>query len=140
MPGPADLPAWLIGRWSVARTINDGAGAFTGEATFTADGDRDTVWHETGWLRLEGYRGEAHRTLLIGPGLDHGTWQVRFDDGRPFHPLDIGDGRCEVRHRCGPDVYDGVYAVGGADALSVCWRVTGPGRRDAIVSDYRRVL
>jgi hypothetical protein len=132
--------AFLLGRWSLRREINDGEGAFVGDALFTADGTSGLRWRETGRLALGGYVGEAHRTLLIGPGPRSGTWEVRFDDGRPFHPLDLRSGRWEAEHQCGPDLYRGVYATPGADRLTVRWRVTGPGRADTIVSDYRRAL
>ena len=96
------------------------------------------MWRETGRLALGDYRGEAHRTLLIGRGTGSGTWEVRFNDGRPFHPLDLRSGRWAAEHRCGRDLYRGVYATPDRDRLTVRWQVTGPGRADSIVSDYRR--
>jgi hypothetical protein len=132
------LSAFLPGDWSVTRTINDGDDGFAGTATFAPDdgGDGALRWQERGRLRLGGYDGEAHRTYLIVP--DGHAWQVRFDDGRPFHPLDLSDGRGEAEHLCGPDTYRGVYEILGADHFTVTWTVTGPGRADTIASDYRR--
>ena len=138
LSGPADLPSFLLGDWSLRRVINDGEGTFDGVARFTADGAGGVLWHETGRLALGDYAGEAHRTLSIAPDLEAGSgWQVRFDDGRPFHALDLRCGRCRVEHRCGRDVYRGVYAA-EPDRLTVRWRVTGPGRADTIASAYRR--
>jgi hypothetical protein len=131
----SDLVAFLCGEWSVRRVINDGADGFTGTASFSARGDA-LRWSERGRLRLAGYAGPARRTYLIVP--DGEAWAVRFDDGRPFHPLDLRRGHAEVEHLCGPDTYRGVYDVAGADRFSVTWVVTGPGRADTIVSDYRR--
>lgn len=64
---------------------------------------------------------------------------MRFDDGRPFHPLDLRAGRADVEHLCGSDTYRGTYVVAGAEAFSTRWRVTGPGRDDAIVTAYRKL-
>lgn len=131
----ADLTDWLAGRWSVSRTVNGDQGQFTGIADFIPRGSR-LVWHETGELRLDGHRGPARRTLTIGAAGD--GWEVCFDDGRPFHPLRLADGPCEVVHLCGEDVYAGVYEVDADAAFTVRWHVVGPGRDDTIVSRYRR--
>jgi hypothetical protein len=132
----AVLSAFLPGAWSVHRAINDGADAFSGTATFAPDAGGALRWEEHGRLRLGGYDGEAHRTYLIVP--DGQAWEVRFDDGRPFHALDLSAGRAEAEHLCGPDTYRGVYELGGDDAFTVVWTVTGPGRADTISSVYRR--
>ena len=68
--------------------------------------------------------------------------EVRFDDGRPFHALDLSAGTCPVRHDCPPDVYDGAYRVLDADRFTVRWTVTGP-RKDSVLEttftrEYRR--
>jgi hypothetical protein len=130
------LSEFLPGAWSVTRVINGGGDGFEGIATFTPDGDGALSWSERGRLRLEGYDGQARRTYRIVPDGD--AWQVRFDDGRPFHPLDLGGGRAEVEHQCGPDRYRGVYELLGQDAFTISWTVDGPGRADAISSVYRR--
>ena len=132
----ADLTAWLAGRWSVSRTVNGDAGAFTGTAAFEPD-DGALRWHETGELRLDDYVGAARRTLAIHPTAD--GWEVRFDDGRLFHPLQLRDGHCEVEHLCGPDTYRGRFDVDAETAFTVRWHVVGPGRDDVIVSHYTRL-
>jgi hypothetical protein len=129
------LSEFLPGAWSVTRVINDDDG-FEGTATFEPEGDGTLSWHEHGRLRLGDYDGQARRAYVIVP--DGEAWQVRFDDGRPFHPLDFSDGRGEAEHRCGPDTYRGVYEILGADHFTVTWTVAGPGRADTIASDYRR--
>ena len=63
---------------------------------------------------------------------------VEFEDGRPFHPLDLSGGACAVEHLCGEDRYAGEYVVLGPDALRVAWLVTGPRKRQVIESLYRR--
>jgi len=134
------LASWLTGQWSVSRAINGRHGAFRGAATFIGDGDGGVSWHETGRLLLDAYDRPASRTLAVvpAPGLHADTWEVRFDDGRSFHPLDLTTGRWNVEHLCGPDIYAGAYTVLGQDELSVLWRVRGPGRDDTIASRYRR--
>ena len=140
-PRGTRLASWLTGQWSVNRAINDHPGAFEGAATFIADGDGRMTWHETGRLCLDAYDGTASRTLAIvpAPGVSADIWEVRFADGRFFHPLDLTTGRCDVEHLCGPDVYAGAYTVLGQDELSVLWRVRGPGRDDTIASRYQRL-
>lgn len=88
---------------------------------------------------LDGAEVEAHRTLLVVPGDRPPAWQVNFDDGRPFHPLDLRAGRADVEHLCGPDTYRGAYEVTGPAAFTTRWHVTGPGRDDTIVTAYRKL-
>lgn len=134
----ADLAAFLTGRWSVARTINDTQGSFDGVAEIGTGNSQDSlIWHETGELELDGAEVEAYRTLLVVP--DNDAWEVRFDDGRPFHPLDLRAGRADVEHLCGPDTYRGTYLVTGAGTFCTRWHVTGPGREDVLVTAYRKL-
>ena len=123
---------FLVGRWTVHRRLTDLEsgleGDFEGIAEFAADG----TWTETGRLRFGAYDGEAGRVLRIVDGA------VEFEDGRPFHALDLSRGACAVEHLCGDDRYAGEYAVVGPDALRVVWFVTGPRKRQHIESEYRR--
>jgi hypothetical protein len=122
----------LAGRWTIHRRLTDlesGAeGTFEGVAEIGDDG----VWTETGRLRFGAYDGEARRVLRIVDGA------VEFEDGRPFHPLDLSSGACAVEHLCGDDRYAGEYAVLGPDELRVVWLITGPRKRQHIESVYRR--
>jgi hypothetical protein len=129
------LPAWLAGTWSVERDIDGGRGAFTGTADFSPEPDGTLRWSEVGRLQMDGYEGAATRVLVLHPGA---PWQVRFDDGRLFHELDLARGLCAVEHLCGPDVYRGIYTVAGDAEFVVRWAVAGPGRDDTIVSRYQR--
>jgi hypothetical protein len=137
-PSLDDLPGWLDGRWEIERMINGGEGRFTGDAVFHSGEAGGAVWRETGRLMLAGFDGPAHRTLLLGPGVAPGAWQVRFDDGRPFHSLDLRTGCWAAEHLCGPHVYRGRFAVLHPDRMTICWQVTGPARADVIATDYRR--
>lgn len=124
--------AFLAGRWSVHRHLTDlesgTEGAFEGVAEIGADG----VWTELGRLRFGAYDGEARRVLRLVAG------GVEFEDGRPFHALDLSDGTCAVEHLCGEDRYAGEYVVVGPDELRVVWFVTGPRKQLHIESVYRR--
>jgi len=136
---PLEPDAFLPGRWGVERTLRDarlGAGTFAGTATFERDEDGGLDWLETGRLRLGGYEGPARRRLRVA--REEGAWMVRFDDGRPFHPLELRATACEVTHPCGADTYAGQYVVLGPDAFDVTWRVRGPAKDQRIASRYRR--
>ena len=132
----------LEGRWRIARTITDlRAGrdaAFTGTALIARDpeaGDGSLTWHEDGRLVSAAHAGRAERRLRIVPAGP--AWEVLFADGRPFHPLDLRTGRCEVLHPCGADRYAGLYALAADGALRIEWRVTGPAKDMLIAGAYR---
>lgn len=133
----------LLGLWDIARTVCDmRAGhdaVFTGLARIAPgpeSGAPGIVWHEEGDLVTAGHSGRARRVMRIVP--DAGAWLVLFEDGRPFHPLDLSGGRCEVVHLCGADRYEGRFDMPEADAFAVRWRVRGPAKDLEIVSGYRR--
>jgi hypothetical protein len=129
----------LTGEWLITRVINGGAGRFHGRARIAADPESPTtlLWHEHGRLRLGAHEGPAERTLRIEPATT-GAWQVRFADGRPFHPLDLTSGSDEVTHLCGADTYRGHYEIQSPDCFTVTWRVTGPRKDDVIETRYER--
>jgi len=124
------VAAELTGRWTVERRVRDlltgASGRFAGVATITPDGR----WVEEGTLEFGAYRGPARRELRIAGG------EIRFADGRPFHPLDLS-GR-PVEHICGDDRYTGHYRLRDPDVLEVAWDVTGPHKHQRIESSYRR--
>jgi hypothetical protein len=136
---PLEPDAYLPGTWSVTRRLEDaalGSGSFSGTATFSAAGG-GLAWEERGRLRLGAYDGPARRTLRIV--AEGGGWIVRFDDGRPFHPLVLTRGEASrVEHPCGEDAYAGEYVVLGEDAFRVRWRVRGPAKDQVIESRYAR--
>jgi hypothetical protein len=133
-----DLLGWLAGTWSVDRAINGQAHAFTGTAAFTPEDENTVRWEERGRLVLGAFEGDAFRTLFIVRGDGAADHEVRFDDGRPFHPLTLTTGSCAAEHLCGADVYRGAYTVEADDRLRVVWHVDGPRKRDVIESVYTR--
>ncbi|HEY8584685.1 MAG TPA: DUF6314 family protein [Capillimicrobium sp.] len=136
-PG-SDLAGYLAGAWRVERDVRDGErhGRFEGVATFTQEPGGELRWDETGELRLGPYRGPARRQLRLVPDGD--AWEVRFEDGRPFHRLDLRAGRWTAGHDCRADRYDGVFSIAGDDAFEVAWDVAGPAKDQRILSRYER--
>jgi hypothetical protein len=128
-----DLGAFLLGAWQLRRvTVVGGVevGSFAGVGTFDPDATGTLRYHERGTLHLDGQRVEATRRLayrVTGP-----TAQVTFEDGRPFHDLDLRDGATEVEHLCGADRYHGRFEVVGPDTWRHAWHVTGPQKDDIV--------
>ena len=65
-----------------------------------------------------------------------GDWWVCFADGRPFHPWRSG----EFVHPCADDLYRGRLSLDPAepDLFELVWEVTGPAKRQRLVSRLRR--
>ncbi len=137
----ADPRPYLTGRWSVARDLRDGAehGSYEGVAEFAPDETgTGLIWDEDGEIAFGPLTGRAQRRLLVVP-VGEG-WEVRFSDGRPFHPLDLtAPSTTPVRHDCGNDLYLGTFDILAADAFDVTWTVTGPRKDQRIHSRYRRI-
>lgn len=138
----ADLRAFLAGSWSLERTIedrgNDQRGTVRGTAEFVADGS-GIRWIEHGTVQLAGYVGEASRELEIVPDPVGDGWLVRFDDGRPFHPLDLRSGSCDAVHPCRADRYVGQVRATSSASFEVDWQVTGPAKDQRIRTRYARL-
>jgi hypothetical protein len=149
-----DALAYLAGRWRVQRSVRDlatgGEGEFTGVTVFTPLEGEDRLAGEGpaeggGLLHLEsgtfvwqGVARPAERTLRFLPGTAPGTVDVRFADGRPFHPLDLASGRYVADHPCAADRYRGEFTVRDADHWRTVWRVGGPAKDLVLVTDYTR--
>jgi hypothetical protein len=129
-------PEELVGEWTIERSLTDLRtsmhGRFTGTLLVSADG-AGCGWHESGTLLWGDYTGTAERHLLMRR-LD-GAWWMCFADGRPFHPWQVG---VEVVHPCRADVYRGRIEPRGADEFEITWDVSGPDKRQLIVSRMRR--
>lgn len=111
-------------------------GRFTGVATFTPalGGLR---YDEQGVLSFGAYRGEATRGGWFALGRA-GMAEMRFEDGRLFHALDLSSGRAEVAHECAPDWYLGRYRVRGENCWTLTWQVRGPRKLMSIGTRYTR--
>jgi len=94
-------------------------------------------YNESGTLIFGSYQGPAIQSYAF-VCLTPSTAAVQFEDGRPFHDLDLTAGRADIVHACAPDLYRGRYRVGGPESWSLAWIVTGPRKRLRIATRYRR--
>ncbi|MEV5431326.1 DUF6314 family protein [Streptomyces sp. NPDC052701] len=136
-----DVLAYLAGTWRVRRSVRDlasgEAGEFSGTTRFTALREGGLLHHESGAFVWQGVARPAERTLRFLPG-PHGTADVRFADGRPFHDLDLSSGRHVADHPCAADLYRGEFTVRDADRWRTLWRVRGPAKDLVLTTDYTR--
>jgi hypothetical protein len=129
-------PRELAGEWTIERELADlrasVQGRYTGTLRVIADRD-GYAWHERGTLVWGDYTGVAERHLVLR--RPEGAWWMCFADGSPFHPWQVG---VELIHPCRADVYRGRIEPCGADEFTITWDVTGPAKRQLIVSRMRR--
>lgn len=130
-------PTDLLGVWQLERRLYDRPGGFgrvTGWLELTLVGGV-VHWLELGELRWGGQTYEVTRELHIVRG-DTDGWDVRFTDGRMFHPWRPGG---HVQHPCGRDLYRGLIAVDESRTrLRVLWDVSGPLKSQRIMTRCRR--
>lgn len=142
-----DLRAYLLGSWTVERTLLDRStgtrGAFTGVARFTTMDDGGLRFREAGtvaWASVPGgpagtpFSGPASREYLLRPTGSPDTMDMFFPDGRPFHRMGFGPESCHDRHWCDPDSYRVSYTATSPDGFSYQWDVTGPAKDQLITS------
>ncbi|WEP00392.1 DUF6314 family protein [Streptomyces sp. FXJ1.172] len=138
----ADVLAHLAGRWRVGRSVRDlagrGEGHFCGVTLFSPLDGGGLLHEESGDFTWQGVTRPATRTLRFLPGAAPGTADVRFADGRPFHPLDLRTGRYVADHPCAADLYRGEFTVRDADHWRTLWRVGGPAKDLLLTTDYAR--
>jgi hypothetical protein len=145
-----DLRAYLLGSWSVDRTLLDRAagtrGTFTGVVRFTAgNGDDGGLrFHEEGtvaWTSINGapFTGPASRDYLLRPADTPDVLAMHFPDGRPFHRMGFGELSNSDEHWCDPDTYRVSYTMLGPDEFRYSWDVTGPAKDQLLESVLRRL-
>ena len=135
-----DIAQFLLGDWQVTRLGWDGVPARTmrlrGAARFSADAT-GLLFEERGVMAAGAYVGVATRRYVFQiDGASVAT--VRFEDGRPFHPLNLETGLARVRHDCPPDRYEGRYRVLAPTCWLLSWRVIGPRKNQVISSRFTR--
>jgi hypothetical protein len=137
----ADLRAYLAGAWEIRRSLEDRRtgqrGSFQGSAVFSPEEDNMLTYREQGRLALGGFETLAHQSYLYAFPAPHRA-EVRFPDGRPFHALDLSDGRWAAEHLCGRDLYRGRFRAEGAERWSVTWTVAGPRKDQVLESLFTR--
>ncbi len=132
-----ELRAYLLGSWSVARTMLDRAtgsrGTFTGVASFTETDDGGLRFREEGTVNwapagAATFTGPASREYLLKPSAAPETMDMLFPDGRPFHRIGFGGADNRDRHWCDPDSYRVHYTHIGPAEFHYNWDVTGPAK------------
>lgn len=109
---------------------------FRGTACFSAC-RAGLLLEERGEAAVGAYKGEAcQRTVFHFDGAS--AADVRFEDGRLFHQVDLATGAAVVEHDCPPDRYEGRYRVLAADRWLLGWRVAGPRKKYLIASRFTR--
>ena len=112
------------------------SGTFNGSATFTPH-DGNLRYEEAGRLRFGDYGDTAFRRYDFSfPGT--ATAQVFFDDGRPFHDLDLSSGGWRTEHFCDPDHYDGFFQAISDNAYVCQWAISGPKKDLILHTTYHR--
>lgn len=143
------LRAYLLGSWSVERTLLDRAsgtrGSFTGVVRFSAlDDDGGLSFHEEGTVRLTAvdgnpFTGPATRDYLLHPAETPDAMDMAFPDGRPFHRMSFSPAASQDRHWCDPDTYRVTYALHGPDEFGYVWDVQGPTKDQLLESVLHRL-
>lgn len=124
----------LAGAWRLTREIEDQrfglTGHLEGRALWLPDGE-GLRQEESGILRFgEAAPMQATRVYLWRQRA--GRLVVLFEDGRPFHDFQPGEGAAAAPHDCPPDRYHVTYDFADWPDWSSLWRVTGP-RKDAVI-------
>ncbi len=144
----ADTLSFLLGTWSLDRSIEDyrggREGSFTGVGAWTEEpgpggepGEGGACYHESGRLVLATHEGLASRRLQV-ERMSHGAVMLRFHDGRPFVDLDLGPGECRRVHTCGADRYEISFVVRARSLVEERWRVRGPQKDYAAITTLAR--
>ncbi|KOV64573.1 hypothetical protein ADL00_21230 [Streptomyces sp. AS58] len=135
--------AHLAGHWRVGRDVRDLAsgdhGEFTGTTVFGPLDGGGLLHEESGTFVWRGVPRPAERTLRFLPGPVPSAADVRFADGRPFHDLDLANGRHVADHPCSADLYRGEFTVRDRGHWRTVWRVRGPAKDLVLTTDYIRV-
>ncbi len=128
----------FVGHWAIDRVIDDRRSAsqakFTGECRYLRDGSSLRL-EETGSLRLaDGSKFAASRRFIWKEA--DGKIHVHFDDGRPFHVIDLHTPVPTDTHLCGRDTYRVAYDFIQWPNWQAVWHVSGPQKDYRMVTGY----
>lgn len=123
------------GSWQMERVIDDArtgqSQRFSGHAVL-----QEGVFREVGVLHLDTGPLAASRQYLwsgTGQGL-----HIAFDDGRPFHDVDLSQSQPQATHHCDPDLYRVAYDFRAWPDWQATWAVTGPRKDYKMITCYRK--
>jgi hypothetical protein len=144
-----DLRAYLLGSWSVDRTLWDRTadthGTFTGVAMFIEMDDGALRFHEQGTVRWatpggEPFFGPAQRTYILRSSDTPDALEVYFADRRPFHRMSFLTADASENHWCDPDTYRVEYSLVSQDEYRYSWNVSGPAKNLLLESVLHRTV
>ena len=131
----------FLGRWHFDRHIEDRLAGHvlrgTGEAQFTSTGKGQMRYDETVLLEVPGQGPMSGTRRYLWDARGHAI-DIRFDDGRPFHAVDLEAAASKDTHRCDPDLYRVTYVFGTWPLWSARWEVTGPTKSYVMETAFRR--
>ncbi|WP_136441255.1 DUF6314 family protein [Pacificoceanicola onchidii] len=130
----------FAGLWTYERFIDDrtglGEGHGKGEAIFTEVAG-EMRYDESGTLSFAATPEMKNTRRYLWRPAARGA-DVFFDDGRPFHSVDLGQGKPQAAHWCDPDQYDVTYDFSRWPEWSSTWVVKGPRKDYKMTTTYRR--
>jgi hypothetical protein len=132
-------PTDLLGDWVLRRVVDDRLTSerrdVTGRAHLALEAPDRVRWDETGTMTWAGRSVSVSRTLYVV--REASGWEVRFADGRTFHPWAVGT---EVEHPCAPDHYRGLVEVAGdpVERWTVRWVARGPEKDYVMTTEHTR--
>lgn len=127
------------GDWQLSRRIehvNEPSADFSGKAVLNRV--KGGYWYrEDGQLQIEGHASftAERRYMWVDDGA---RVKVLFEDGRPFHHIDLSHDQPSDIHHCDPDIYDVRYDFAGWPQWCCVWRVSGPRKDYVMTSVYMR--
>ena len=136
----------FLGRWSIQRDIKDikagVSGRLDGQVTLSPmpDGPEDTLLYEEKGSLVFGQSAPlvAERRYLW-KGTCGRVVDVMFEDGRPFHKIDLNCTMPFDTHLCDPDFYEVSYDLREWPSWRCTWRVTGPRKDYRLETRFRKV-
>jgi hypothetical protein len=147
--GSFDTFRFLMGNWSLRRTIDDhlaqiqitveGTAAVTGTVEGAPEGrSRSGVYVENGELCINGHHWPTNRLLTMTSESD-APIILRFGDTRVFADLDLRNGIWHATHHCGQDLYRITTSIVSDQEIEELWQVTGPNKHYTATTNLQRV-